>query len=284
MSVSNIDPEDILANYRTDIRNSDVNLSWDEQKKLFELYKKNGDLDARNKIVEANLPLVLSWAKKAYDIYRQIPFEDLVQEGNMGLLAAVDKFDLNKGTRFSTMAVPWIRAYIQKFIKDQCLLSDKKYNIATKIKRAEVSLYQKLHREPTDEEIAADIGGGLESEDVSAIREAAKSCISLDNPVSTDDTDGRTLIDNIPDETSDADNMGSLDVDLERLKIALARLDRRERMVIFLREGFNEEQKSYTFPEIGVKLNVSKQRASQIYNEALAKLKSFLTKGDSVEK
>ena len=263
-----VSTEDPVRMYLKEIGNVPL-LSSEEEVELAKRVEA-GDEEAKRKLTEANLRLVVSIAKKY--VGRGMPFLDLIQEGNMGLMKAVDKFDYTKGYKFSTYATWWIRQAITRGIADTgrtIRVPVHMVETINKTLRMTRTLLQELGREPTPEEVADRLGVP-----VSRVREVLKISrdpVSLDTPIGEEDDSH--LGDFIEDDTvlSPADS-AAFSMLREELATALESLTERERQVVRLRFGL-EDGRARTLEEVGKEFNVTRERIRQIEAKALRKLR-----------
>jgi RNA polymerase primary sigma factor len=225
---------------------------------------------ATNHMIQANLRLVVSVAKG--HIGWGIPLPDLIQEGNIGLMQAVQKFDHRRGSKFSTYATPWIWQAINRAVNDQSRIVRLPGHLVedlTKIARARNSLAQKLGRQPTDKELASETGL-LPKKIELLLKLSSRGPVSFETPVGED---GGQLGDFIADQTIlQPDEQSTASMLREELSRTLESLTPRERRIIELRFGLDNEY-SRTLAEVGAELGLSKERIRQIEKEALAKLR-----------
>ena len=263
-----VSTEDPVRMYLKEIGN--VPLLTTEQEVALARRVEEGDEEAKKALTEANLRLVVSIVKKY--VGRGMPFLDLIQEGNMGLMKAVDKFDYTKGYKFSTYATWWIRQAITRGIADTgrtIRVPVHMVETINKTLRMTRTLLQELGREPTPEEVAEKL-----NVPVSRVREVLKISrdpVSLDTPIGEEDDSH--LGDFIEDDSalSPADS-AAFSMLKEELGAALESLTDRERQVVRLRFGL-EDGRARTLEEVGKEFNVTRERIRQIEAKALRKLR-----------
>ncbi len=268
MSFEGVSTDDPVRMYLREIGKIEL-LSFDEE---LELAKRilQGDEEAKQKLAESNLRLVVSIAKKY--VGRGLLFLDLIQEGNMGLIKAVEKFDYTKGYKFSTYATWWIRQAITRAIADQARTIRIPVHMVETINRlirTSRLLLQRLGREPSPDEIAEEMD--LPVEKVMEIQKIAQDPVSLETPIGEEDDSH--LGDFIQDEDSPApQDSASFTLMKEQLDEVMNTLTPREAKVLKLRFGL-EDGRARTLEEVGKEFEVTRERIRQIEAKALRKLR-----------
>ncbi len=245
-------------------------LSADEENELA-AKASMGDAEAKNRLTESNLRLVVSIAKKYTS--RGMPLLDLLQEGNMGLIKAVERFDKNKGFKFSTYATWWIRQAITRALADQSRtirIPVHMVELINRVTRESRRLLQELGREPTVEELARELK--MSPEKIREVRRIALDPISLDLHVGDDDEN--SLLEFIPDDSvKSPDEAAESTLLNDQIFKILDSLSPRESKVLKMRFGL-EDGRSYTLEEVGLEFDVTRERIRQIEAKALRKVRA----------
>jgi RNA polymerase primary sigma factor len=227
-----------------------------------------GDLEAKERMINSNLRLVVSQARRYQG--HGLPMEDLVQEGMLGLIRAVEKFDWRRGFKFSTYGTLWIRQAIQRGLQNHGRTIRVPVHVAqrqVKVRKIESELSTKLAREPTDDEVAA--AAGLDVDEVAELRELSRGLASLDQPVGED---GETAFGDLlaSDRPEPDEEIAEIDRD-RRVNDVVGRLPEAERNVIRLRFGLTGEEPR-TLRQTGSELGISAERARELEERGLRRL------------
>ena len=247
-----------------------ISLLTPEEETELSLRVADGDEEAKNILAESNLRLVVSIAKRY--VGRGLLFLDLIQEGNIGLMKAVEKFDFGKGFKFSTYATWWIRQAITRALADQARTIRVPVHMVeqiNKMARIQRQMTLELNREPTDEEIAKKMGISVDK--VREVIKVSQDPVSLETPIGEEDDSH--LGDFIKDESSlSPEEYATNEILKEEIKAVLETLQPREQQVLELRFGLIDGT-SYTLEEVGKRFNVTRERIRQIEAKALRKLR-----------
>lgn len=272
-SISSVNTDDSVKIYLQQIGKIPL-LSHEEEVKIAKQIKENNSEIAKSTLVNANLRLVVSIAKKY--IGRGLSFLDLIQEGNIGLMKAAERFDYEKGYKFSTYATWWIQQSITRAIADKARVIRLPIHMIEslgKIRKATIDLTTELGRTPTKQEVAYKLG--LSVSKLTSIIKSAQSTISIETPANQKE-DSTKIADYIVDETTIAPaervSQENLFEDIQRM---LKQLSPKERDILILRYGLDNNGEKKTLDEIGSQYGVSRERIRQIENRALSKLKKL---------
>ncbi len=272
-SLNSVNSDDSVRIYLQQIGKIPLLTPEEELEVAKKIYETQSEI-ARKVLINANLRLVVSIAKKY--IGRGLSFLDLIQEGNMGLIKATEKFDYTKGYKFSTYATWWIQQSITRAIADKARIIRLPIHLIesiNKIKKATMDLTTELGRIPVKQEIADKMG--IPVSKLTSIIKATQSTISIDTPTGQKD-DSNKIIDYIVDESTIApDSLVSQESMLDDIKDMLEQLSQKERDVLILRFGLNNDGNKKTLDEIGSIYGVSRERIRQIENRAISKLKKL---------
>lgn len=245
-------------------------LNFEEEKEL-SAKALAGDKEAVNHLVECNLKLVVPIAKRYAGC--GLPLLDLIQEGNLGLIKAAEKYDGSKGWRFSTYATYWIRQTISRALGDQSRtirIPANMVELLSKVKKASAELTQSLRRDPTDQEIADKLN--IELDKVQTVMDIAQATTSLDTPV---DDDGETSMGDLIADTSTENPYQNMVAEANRqiVESVLSTLSSKEAEILRMRFGIGSDR-PMTLEEVGKHYGVTRERIRQVENKAIRKLRN----------
>jgi RNA polymerase primary sigma factor len=264
--------QDSVSEYLKEIRKFPL-LSFDEEIDLSHKIQ-DGDIAARKKLIESNLRLVVTVARKY--VAPDLPLLDIIQEGNLGLITAAQKYEFSYNVRFSTYACWWIQQSITRAIANKrriIRLPFRKEELATRIRRVSSELYQKLSRYPSNEEVATHLN--ITVQEVSDIIRSASAVASLDIPL--DDEESASLKDLISDSTYNPEEVFMKKYTHDSMLNILSELKEGERDIVLKRYNLLDDGNSYTLKAIGVEYGVSAETIRQVELRALRKLKNRST-------
>lgn len=280
-NVSSVNADDSVKIYLQQIGKIPL-LTAEQELEVAKKIKEHNDEHSKEILVNANLRLVVSIAKKY--IGRGLSFLDLIQEGNMGLMKAAEKFDYAKGYKFSTYATWWIQQSITRAIADKSRIIRLPVHMIetlSKIKKVTMDLTTETGKVPSKEEIAYRVG--IPVNKLTSLIKAAQSTISIETPATAKDESSK-LGDFIVDEsTMSPDTRVSQENLFEDIQKMLNQLSAKERDVLIMRFGLNDDGNRKTLEEIGSRYGVSRERIRQIENRAISKLKK-LCKNNNLSK
>ena len=247
-----------------------------EEEKDLAKKAKLGDEEARNKFIEANLKLVISVAKSYF--HQGLPVLDIIEEGNLGLIAAVERFDPELGYKFSTYAIWWIRQSIMRGIQEKSRvvkISVGANELYSKIKRYNNKIYLEKGREATTEELSLALN--IREEKIEQLKTSFQDIISLDSKVNDEEED-TTIADFVADPSS-MEEIIVENLEKESIKKILNCLNEREKTILLMRFGFVNDR-IHTLEEIGKKLGITRERVRQLEIKTLKKIRRGIVKKD----
>ena len=248
-----------------------VNLLTPEQEIALAGRIRNGDQTARDEMIKANLRLVVKIARDYENL--GLPLLDLINEGNIGLMKGVERFDPSKGAKLSTYASWWIKQAIKRALANQSKTIRLPVHVVDKvahIRRAETRLRDTLGREPSDEEVADELG--INPRRIQQYRDASRAPVSLDSPVGDADSSAVSEIVADPNAAAPYERLDK-ETELSSVQDALATLDERERKILSLRFGLHDGGSEKTLEEVGEHFGLTRERIRQIQEIALKKLR-----------